>query len=466
MGGVFRFPADFAWGVATSAFQVEGAVRDDGRGESIWDRFCARPGAVHDGQTAEVACDHYRRWRQDVDLMKTLGVGAYRFSIAWPRVLPRGRGSVNARGLDFYDALVDRLLEAGVAPFVTLYHWDLPQALQDEGGWVNRGTAHAFADYADIVSRRLGDRVKHWITHNEPWCAAFLGHQAGVHAPGVREWPAALAASHHLLLSHGLAVPLIRQNSRGAEVGITLNFTPATPASPSLADRQAARHADGYGHRWFLDPLVGRGYPHDMVTAWRWDGCAPGSESTVVRVDDLSFIAAPIDFLGVNYYTRQIVRNEELVETENMPRRVFEAPEESRTTMGWEVYPVGLRDLLLRLRVEYGVDRLYVTENGASFIDVRQADGRFDDPRRRAYIHDHLRAVWEAIQAGVPVAGYFAWSLFDNFEWERGYTQWFGLVHVDFATQERVPKESAGFYRDVATTNELRTPLDATGTRR
>jgi beta-glucosidase len=447
------FPPGFVWGAATSAFQIEGAANVDGRGESIWDRFCRTPGKVEGGAVGDVACDHYHRWPEDVALMKDLKLQAYRFSVSWPRVIPGGRGPVNAKGLDFYSRLVDGLLEAGITPYVTLFHWDLPQALQDAGGWPRRETAEAFGDYVEAVARRLGDRVQNWITHNEPWCASLQSHQIGHHAPGLRDWPAALAASHHLLLSHGWAVPILRAHSRAASVGITLNLTPAQPASPSAADREACRHFDGYFNRWFLDPLYGRGYPADMIADYGRDGRLPERWEELVQGRDLAAIAEPTDFLGVNYYNRTVVRSAAVSESDNLPRTVFLAPESEWTEMGWEVHPDGLYQILCRVHFDYGPARLYVTENGASWSDGPAADGHVPDQRRIRFLREHFRAARRAIAAGVPLAGYFVWSLLDNFEWDRGYSQRFGIVWVDYETQQRIPKESARWYRRVIDSN-------------
>jgi beta-glucosidase len=449
-----EFPEGFFWGAATSSYQIEGAWAEDGKGESIWDRFSHTPGRIEDGSTGDIACDHYHGWPEDVALMSSLGLQAYRFSLSWPRVLPAGRGRVNQAGLDFYDRLVDGLLEAGIAPFATLYHWDLPQVLQDEGGWAARSTAEAFAEYADVVSRRLGDRVKHWITHHDPFVAAFTGHVEGRHAPGLHDFPAALAAAHHLLLSHGWAVPVIRHHSPAAEVGIALNLSPAVPASSSPADRRAAREFDGVVQRWFVDPLYGRDYPADVVAAFLARGHLPGGLAHV-QEGDPDAIAVPTDFLGVNYYFRQVLRDE--LALDNQPRTVFVAPESEWTDMGWEVYPEGLYETLCRLHFEYRPTKLYVTENGASYGDGPDAAGRVSDERRIAYLRDHLAAAHRAVQAGVPLSGYFVWSLLDNFEWARGYTQRFGLVWVDFQTQQRVLKDSALWYKAVIAKNGLST---------
>jgi len=456
---VSGFPSGFTWGAATSAYQIEGAVTADGRGESIWDRFCRMPGAVADGEHGDVACDHYRRWRDDVALMRALGLRAYRFSIAWPRVLPDGTGRINEPGLAFYDRLVDGLLAAGIDPVVTLYHWDLPQALEDAGGWPVRATAEAFVRYADVVSRRLGDRVSRWITHNEPWCVAHLGYLEGVHAPGRRDPAAALAASHHLLLSHGWAVPVIRRNAPGAQVGITLNLVPAMPASPSAADYAAFRRFDGMINRWYLDPLHGRGYPGDVIADQVEAGAIPATGWPIARAGDLDAIATRCDFLGVNYYSRAVNRCER--SADNLPPTVQVAPASEHTDMGWEVYPDGLAEILMRVHLDYRPGPLYVTENGASYATGPDPDGRIRDVARMRYLHDHLSAASRVIGAGVPLAGYFAWSLLDNFEWAFGYRQRFGITWVEYATQTRTLKDSAHWYRKVIDANAV-VPLDAT----
>jgi beta-glucosidase len=448
---VTGFPEQFMWGAATSAYQIEGAVGADGRGESIWDRFCRTPGKILNGDHADVACDHYRRWPGDVALMRELGLRAYRFSIAWPRILPTGTTVVNARGLDFYDRLVDGLLACGIEPVATLYHWDLPQPLEDDGGWPARTTAEAFVRYADVVTRRLGDRVKRWITHNEPWCIAFLGYHEGVHAPGRREPAASLAASHHLLLSHGWSVPVIRANAPGAEVGITLNLVPAQPASPSAADYAAFRRFDASMNRWYLDPLHGRGYPADAIADHIAAGHIPASGWDVVKDGDLAAIAVRCDFLGVNYYSRAVNRDDEA----NHPPTVEVAPPSEHTDMGWEVYPDGLAEILTRVHLEYRPGTLYVTENGASYATAPDSDGRVRDVARTRYLHDHLDGARRAIAAGVPLAGYFAWSLMDNFEWAYGYRQRFGITWVDYETQRRTLKDSARWYRRVIEENAL-----------
>lgn len=442
------FPPGFSWGVATSAYQIEGSPRADGKGESIWDRFAHEPGRILGGDTGDVACDHYRRWEADISLMVRLGIDAYRFSIAWTRVLPAGAGTVNPAGLAFYDRLVDALLEAGIAPYVTLYHWDLPQALEEQGGWRNRTTVDAFVGYADVVSQALGDRVKNWTTHNEPWVTAFVGHRDGMFAPGGTDFGDALTVAHHLLLSHGRAVPVIRSNSADASVGIALDCRPATPATDRPADVSAQRHFDGFRNRWFFDPVFGKGYPADMVSAYRSQGHYETRQPPFVESGDLAEIAVPIDFLGLNYYTSLAVRagGEESEDTGVAPGAP--APE-GYTEMGWPITPAALTSFLGRVREEYAPPAIMVTENGASYSDEPDSDGVVADDRRIRYIGRHVEAIREAIAAGVPVTGYFVWSLLDNLEWSSGFSQRFGLVWVDHETQERIPKQSFEWYRDL-----------------
>jgi beta-glucosidase len=430
-----RFPADFVWGAAVSAYQIEGAVDADGRGESIWDRFSATPGKVVNGDTGAVACDSYHRYGEDVQLVRDLGLDAFRFSIAWPRILPEGRGRPNPAGLDFYDRLVDELLAAGIEPFVTLYHWDLPQALEEQGGWPSRSTAEAFADYVDVVSARLGDRVRNWITQCEPWVVSWLGYGLGEHAPGRRSPADALAAAHHVLLSHGLAAEVLRRRSSEAQVGITIDLVAFHPLTGSQADVDAVTREDGFRNRWILDPVLRGEYPADMLDAY-----APILPA--IEDGDLRTIGAPLDFLGINYYTRSVVRAGEdgspvIVDPENV----------ELTDMGWEVYPDGLFELLVRLREDYALPPLYVTENGAAYADAR-SNGTVEDPRRISYVERHLSAIARALEHGIPMRGYFLWSLLDNFEWALGYTRRFGIVYVDYATLERVPKASYRWYRD------------------
>ena len=436
MGSQRRFPADFVWGAATAAYQIEGAVRDDGRGESIWDRFAATPGKIVGGDTGVVACDSYHRYREDVRLMRDLGLNAYRFSVAWPRVLPEGRGHVNTLGLDFYDRLVDELLDNEIEPFVTLYHWDLPQVLEDRGGWPVRETVDAWEEYTEAVAARLGDRVRHWITLNEPWVAAWLGYGTGQAAPGRTSEADAVAAAHHLLLAHGRAVEVLRRDVRGAEVGITIDVVPIQPLSASEADADAARQEDALRNRWFLDPVFRGDYPAEALER-------RGRLLPPFAAEDLPTISTPLDFVGINYYQRQVVR----ANPRDGEPTVVSLEGVERTGMGWEVYPDGLHELLVRLHDAYDIPPIYITENGAAYPDTR-LNGSVPDPERASYIERHLEAVARAIADGVPVAGYFVWSLLDNFEWSQGYSQRFGIVYVDFATLERVPKTSYRVYRD------------------
>jgi beta-glucosidase len=424
-----RFPAGFQWGVATAAYQIEGSVAADGRSPSIWDTFAAEPGRIADGSSGAVACDHYVRYAADVALMADLGVTAYRFSVAWPRVQPAGSGGPNPRGVAFYDRLVDVLLEHGIAPVATLYHWDLPQALQDRGGWLDRDTASRFAEYAGQVAAALGDRVKLWITLNEPFVQTTLGYGTGTHAPGETRLLGALPAAHHLLLGHGLAVPAIRAHS-SSPVAITNNLSPVWPQGGTEADLAAAAAYDALHNGLFTDPLLGRGYPQGVPL-----------DEAVVRDGDLATIAAPLDALGVNYYNPTGVRAPE--PGSPLPFDLAPLSGYPITAFGWPVVPDGLRELLVGLRDRYGDDLppVYITENGCSYPGV-------DDPERVSYLDAHVRAVADAIAAGVDVRGYFVWSLLDNFEWAEGYTQRFGLVHVDFETQRRTPKPSFAWYRD------------------
>lgn len=432
-------PDDFLWGTATSAYQIEGAVAEDGRAPSIWDTFSHTPGKTAGGDHGDVACDHYHRWREDIALMRQLGVNAYRLSIAWPRVVPGGDGTVNPKGLAFYDELIDGLLEAGITPSVTLYHWDLPQALQDRGGWPERDTALAFADYASVVAERLGDRVSHWATLNEPLCSAWIGHLEGKMAPGWTDLTAAVRASYHLLLGHGLAARAIRAAAPDAQVGIVNNLSTIHAASDRPEDLAAARRMDGHTNRWWLDPVHGRGFPEDMREVY-------GVELPE-QAGDSAAIAAPLDWLGLNYYFPQTVADDpegpapyaRAVRREGVPR----------TGMDWEIDASGIETLLLRLTHDYGARRLYVTENGSAFPDVVRPDGTIDDPERQDYLLRHLAACASAARRGAPLAGYFAWSLLDNFEWAYGYEKRFGLVHVDYATQQRTIKGTGHRYAEV-----------------
>jgi beta-glucosidase len=442
-----RLPDGFTLGVATSAFQIEGGA--DHRGETIWDRFLAERGAADDGL---VACDHHRRWREDVAIMAELGVPAYRFSIAWSRVLPEGTGRIDAAGIGFYDRLLDELLEHGIAPWVCLYHWDLPQALQERGGWPARDLVGIYTDYVAAVSARLGDRVDTWLTHNEPWVTSMLGHTTGEFAPGIADWRQGLAAAHHLLLSHGRAVEVLRSTSPGAAVGIAVDCRAVEPASDHERDVEAARHFDGYRNRWFFDPLFGRGYPADLlehhVARERID------PEALVRDGDLATIATPIDVLGLNYYTRlRVAAGHEEDEASDVPPGPNPPP--GHTEMGWAIAPDALRAFLGRLHADYAPARIVVSENGASYSDGPGPDGRVVDVRRIDYLRDHIAATVAAAADGVPVDGYFAWSLLDNLEWTSGFAQRFGLVWVDHATQRRIIKDSGHWFARLAATRAL-----------
>ena len=436
-----RFPAGFAWGVATAAYQIEGAVAEDGRGDSVWDTFGRQPGAIRDGHTGDVAADHYHRWREDAELLSRLGIGAYRLSIAWPRVQPQGTGPANDRGLDFYDRLTDALLARGITPVPTLFHWDLPQPLEDKGGWLARDTAYRFADYAALAAERLADRIRLWITLNEPFVVMAYGYALGIHAPGKALMLGALPAAHHQLLGHGLASAALR--SAGArQVAITNNYTPAWPASDSAADVAAATAYDVLHNRLFTDPVLLGGYPDLSAFGIGHDG--PGC----VRDGDLALISAPLDALGVNYYSP--TRLSALPDSP-LPYRLEPVPGYPVTAFGWPVVPAGLTEMLLLLQKQYGqaLPPVWITENGCSTDDTVAADGTVDDEPRISYLDGHIRAVREAIIAGVDVRGYLVWSLIDNFEWAEGYHQRFGLVRVDFSTQRRTPKASFGWYRDL-----------------
>ncbi|MEU6064279.1 MULTISPECIES: GH1 family beta-glucosidase [Streptomyces] len=432
-------PHDFLWGTATAAYQIEGAVAEDGRSPSIWDTFSHTPGKIDNDDHGDVACDHYHRWREDIGLMRRLGTNAYRLSIAWPRVMPDGDGPVNRKGLAFYDELVDGLLAAGITPSVTLYHWDLPQALQDRGGWPERATALAFAEYASTVAERLGDRVRLWATLNEPSCSAWIGHLEGKMAPGLTDLTAAVRASYHLLLGHGLATQAIRAAAPGAGIGIVNNLSTVFPATDSPEDEAAARRHDGHVNRWWLDPVHGRGFPADMREVYGVE--LPEQEG------DLAAVAAPLDWLGLNYYFPAYVADDP---TGPAPRvRSVRRPGVPRTGMDWEIDASGIETLLLRLTDEYGARKIYVTENGSAYPDLVRPDGTVDDPERQEYLVGHLAACASAARKGAPLAGYFAWSLLDNFEWAYGYDKRFGLVHVDYRTQVRTIKGTGHRYAEI-----------------
>jgi beta-glucosidase len=450
-----RFPDGFVWGAATASYQIEGAVNEDGRGPSIWDTFSRAPGRVHAGHTGDVACDHYHRYVEDVALMADLGLASYRYSIAWPRIQPDGTGPVNTRGLDFYDRLTDELIGKGIDPVVTLYHWDLPQSLEDRGGWTVRETAEAFAEYAQIVHARLGDRVRTWTTLNEPWCSAYLGYASGVHAPGVTDPASAFKAVHHLLLGHGLAARALR--SAGAQsVSITLNPSAVFPLDENNpVDVEAARIVDGLSNRIFLDPLLRGQYPDDMR-----EHMARFVDLSFIRDGDEAIINAPIDVLGINFYTPSYVSakpgqpaSPDAPGTEGI---AFRKPVGPITDIGWQIEPGALTRLLDRIHQDYPGTPMMITENGAAYPDGPSAeDGQIHDTNRIDYFDGHLRACLDAISHGVDLRGYFAWSLMDNFEWAEGYAKRFGIVHVDYATQRRVPKDSARWYQEVIRRNGL-----------
>jgi beta-glucosidase len=459
-GSAVTFPPDFLWGAATAAYQIEGAANEDGRAPSIWDTFSHTPGQVIEGHTGDVACDHYHRFRDDVRLMARLGLKSYRFSVSWPRVQPAGSGRANQQGLDFYRRLVDELLANDIEPWLTLYHWDLPQTIEDAGGWPARDTAARFAEYAALTHSALGDRVRYWTTLNEPWCSAFLGYGSGTHAPGVRDGAAAVRAAHHLMLGHGLAVRAMRAARPDHELGITLNLYPVSPQTESPGDLDAARRIDGLANRFFLDPVLLGEYPADVVADLR-----EVTDFEHVHDDDLAVISTPLSVLGINYYSRNVVaapRDGVAPEPYRRAPSSWPGSEKVRfvtrgvpvTDMGWEIDAPGLVETLQRVHRDYPDVPLAVTENGAAFVD-RLVDGVVDDPDRVAYFDSHLRACHEAIASGVPLRGYFVWSLMDNFEWAWGYTKRFGMIYVDYDSQLRIPKSSARWYAEVIRRNGL-----------
>jgi beta-glucosidase len=446
-----RFPENFLWGVATSAYQIEGAWQEDGKGPSIWDVFAHQKGRVVNGENGDVAADHYHRWQEDVGIMADMGLKAYRFSIAWTRVLPQGTGQVNTAGLDFYDRLVDALLERNIEPFPTLFHYDLPLALHERGGWPNRETAQAFGEYAAVVTQRLGDRVTYWITHNEPAVTAGMGYFTGEHAPGRRNPFAALHAVHTLLLSHGYAAEAVRAHShRTPQIGIALNLHPIHPASSRKRDQRAARLLDGMGNRLFLDPLLCGRYPDDIYRPFR-------PLFPKIEASDMARIAAPLDLMGINYYTRTVVRRG------LNPMTFFAAeapPDDSEYSEMWEIYPPGIYELIARVWEEYHPKQIIVTENGVPVPDVL-SNGHVRDERRIRYLRDHIAQTHRAVEDGIPVTGYFVWSLLDNFEWALGYEKRFGLVYVDYATLKRTVKDSGHWYAQVIRENGVEAPEEA-----
>lgn len=440
------FPEGFIWGASTSAYQIEGAWNEDGKGRSIWDTFSHTPGKIYKGQNGDVASDHYHRWQEDLELIKKINLNAYRFSIAWTRILPDGAGAVNQKGLDFYERLIDRLLELGIEPFPTLFHYDLPQALQDQGGWPNRATALRFAEYADVIGRTYGDRINYWITHNEPFVTAAAGHYTGIHAPGIKDLQATLQSVHHLLLSNGLAVKALRGCiKQGARIGAAINLSPVEPASNDVKDQRAAVMFDALLNRMILDPLFFGRYPSELEPFFQMN--LPGDLS-----GDLKIISTPMDFLGVNYYSRTVVKYDpdvpflELVEVN---------PRGNEYSMMWEIYPEGLYKLLMRIKKDYNPSSILITENGVPVPEDVDFDGRIRDERRIHYLRNHILQIHRSMGEGVPIQGYFVWSLLDNFEWALGYRPRFGLIHVDFETQERIIKDSGHWFAEVAHNNSI-----------
>lgn len=441
-----QFPQGFLWGAATAAYQIEGAWNEDGKGESIWDRFTHTPYKIYNGDTGDVACNHYHHMPEDVALMKTLGLKTYRFSISWPRVLPQGQGRPNQKGLDFYDRLVDNLLAAGIVPNATLNHWDFPQALQDRGGWANRDSTGWFADYARLMFDRLGDRVPMWTTHNEPWVVAFIGHAFGEFAPGIADYSVAFQVAHHLLLSHGKAVQVFREGAYPGQIGIVLDLQHHRPATAAQADHDACRRRYELTHAIFLDPLFKGVYPKLL---WDWIG----PHAPRLQDGDMDLIRQPIDFLGVNYYMTFDVRFCHRGGLFKLATEFVSAPNWGHTAMGWGINPAGLTDTLLNLKENYGNPKIYITENGCATNDIPDETGFVADQGRINYLRAHLMAVYRAIQAGVNVQGYYVWSLMDNFEWAHGLSKRFGIVRVDYSTGRRIPKQSAGWYSRVIAQN-------------
>jgi len=437
------YPPDFIWGAAASSYQIEGAWNEDGKEESIWDRFSHTSGNIKNDDSGDIACDHYHRYKEDVALMKELGLRAYRFSISWPRVLPKGRGNINKPGLDFYHRLIDELLGAGIEPWLCLYHWDLPQSLQDKGGWANRDIVQHFASYTALIARQFGDRVKKWVVLNEPAVVAVAGHLLGIHAPGIKDVNAFLKVSHHLLLSQGKAIQVLRDINPNFEVGTALNLSPVYPISSNSKDQEAASRLDECWNRWYLDPLFKGEYP-------------PFAEKMINPTkEDMVVIHQPLDFLGVNYYHRLLVAHdptEPLIGARLIPRSAFV------TEMGWEIYPDGMYEILMRLKREYNDPVLYITENGAAFDDKVKRNGEIQDDDRVAFLRDHMVAAYRALKEGARLRGYLVWSIMDNFEWAEGYVKRFGLVHVDYRTLKRTPKKSAHWYKQLIADNGFTLP--------
>ncbi len=453
MSGFYEFPKDFKWGTATSSYQVEGAADQGGRSPSIWDEFSHRSGTIRNNENGDVACDHYHRWKDDIQLMKQLGYKAYRFSIAWPRVLPDGRGRINQQGLDFYNRIIDEMLQSDIEPFLTLYHWDIPTKLK--GAWLNRDSAYAFEEFSDVCARSFGDRVKTWMTINEPICASFLSYTWGHHAPGMADPYQGLVAAHHLLLSHGLAVKAIRAHYPDAEIGIALNPASIYPQTESSADKSLANQVETLHNHWFADPIYKGSYPVEAMHAYIRQGVLKSETPDFIEPGDMELISAPTDFLGINYYTRQVFHTDRPDSSAEISFKSNPAPAERQTEMGWEIYPQGLFDLLQKVNDTYHPAKILITENGASYSYAPDNFGKIEDTKRIEYIDMHLQVIARAIQAGIPVKGYFVWSFMDNFEWTHGYSQRFGLVYVDYKTQKRTPKASAYWYGKVIKENGL-----------
>lgn len=445
------FPENFVWGSATASYQIEGAANEDGRGPSIWDKFSHIEGNIVNDDTGDIACDHYHRYKDDVKLMKEMGLKGYRFSISWSRIFPSGKGEINQKGVDFYNDLVDELLKNGIEPAVTLYHWDLPQALEDMGGWENRDIVDYFVEYATFMFKVLGDRVKKWTTHNEPWVAAFAGNLAGRHAPGNTDLKLAVQVSHHLILSHAKAVEAYKKlNQKEGKIGIVLDLHPIVPATDSKEDVKTSILVDGYQNRWFLDAVLKGEYPKDILKFYKENLVAP-----VIMPGDMEIIAGnPMDYLGINYYFRKVVKKS----VDNMIFEFEEIKPEGveYTEMNWEVYPKGLYDLLIRIKEEYNNPHIYITENGAAFKDEKIVNGIVEDDDRVKFLSGHFTEAHRAIEDGVKLHGYYAWSLMDNFEWAQGYSKRFGLIFIDYKTQERIWKKSAIWYKDVIKNNGIK----------
>uniref|UniRef100_A0A7C2GF36 Beta-glucosidase n=1 Tax=Dictyoglomus thermophilum TaxID=14 RepID=A0A7C2GF36_DICTH len=436
------FPKEFLWGAATASYQIEGAWNEDGKGESIWDRFAHTPGTIYENQNGDIACDHYHRYEEDVELMAEIGLKAYRFSISWPRIFPEGRGKLNPKGVYFYEKLIDKLLEKNIKPAITLYHWDLPQALEDKGGWLNRDTAKYFSEYANFMFYKFGDVVPIWITLNEPFVSAFLGYAWGWHAPGKKDMKGAFVAGHNMLLAHGLAVQAYRDGGYKGNIGITINVATVYPETNSEEDLKAAEKQDAFGNRWFIDPIFKRKYPEII-----WKILEENNWSFDFPISDFDIISSPIDFMGINYYTRNIVAYDK---NSHLGVKRVEGPNE-HTDMGWEVYPDGLYDILIQLYRDYKIP-IYITENGAAYNDTVE-DGRIRDINRINYLKEHIKRTYFAIRDGVDLRGYFVWSLMDNFEWAHGYSKRFGIIYVDYNTQKRILKDSAYFYKKIIEEN-------------